>query len=311
MTYKIVDVSSNNHPNDEAIDWVAVKASGVVAVFVKATQDVNYTNPWYIRDRDGARAAGLLVAAYHFLGSSDPGAQALYFLGVADGDAKILDSETNTSAATQNAFLEDLNLPGDEELDYGSASTLPRSGIRSFLWPADYGKAPGFGDCWQSTDAAVIPGIGGQVDESEWIGPEDDWQAFWNLDPPEEDLLYIAQNLEPIQAEETTTINLVPTGPTGVYANHTQLVSFGYDAIGTGQGNPQFVNLRVVYAKQGQPPDVMPAESTDFALSVNKGRVAQLAVPDGMTALSVTNTSDPGGPAVRPFWEVYPTPAPG
>ncbi len=76
-----VDVSSWQHPGGKAIDWAAVKAAGIEFAMVKATQDVNYTNPYLHEDLAGARAAGLLVGAYHYVAPGTPGEeQARYFV---------------------------------------------------------------------------------------------------------------------------------------------------------------------------------------------------------------------------------------
>lgn len=62
----LIDVSSNNHPNGCPIDWCELVKNGVRGVMVKATEGVDYLNPWLARDAHGARAAGLLVGYYHF-----------------------------------------------------------------------------------------------------------------------------------------------------------------------------------------------------------------------------------------------------
>ena len=61
-----VDAATWQHPADELIDWAEVRAEGASFAIIKATQGDNYTNPWLKRDLAGARAAGLLVGAYHF-----------------------------------------------------------------------------------------------------------------------------------------------------------------------------------------------------------------------------------------------------
>ncbi len=73
-----VDVSTWQHPDGAAIDWEKVYKVGVRFVLVKATQGTSYVNPWFHRDVDDARAAGLLVGAYHYFEAAVPaGAQAL------------------------------------------------------------------------------------------------------------------------------------------------------------------------------------------------------------------------------------------
>lgn len=177
----IIDRSSNN---GRPVDWAAVKAAGVIGVIIKATQGTNYTNPLYAVEVAEATAAGIPALGYHFAGFTDPAAEAAYFHRVAGPRARILDSEMNTNVAWQDAFLAALNLPAAEEMDYGSASTLPRSGIRALLWPASYGKNYGFGDCWQFTDAQVVPGMPGKVDASMWVGPDADFYALFNITAP-------------------------------------------------------------------------------------------------------------------------------
>ncbi len=176
----IIDLSSNNaHP----IDYAAAKAAGVVGVIVKATDGLTYVNPFYDPDVAGFEAVGVPVIAYHFAEFGDAAAEAAKFVSVAGARARVLDVETSTDGPWQNAFLAALHLPADEEMDYGSASSLPRSGIRSLLWPASYGKEPGFGDCWQSTDSQNVPGIG-TCDASQWIGSQADFDALFSVGAP-------------------------------------------------------------------------------------------------------------------------------
>lgn len=184
MTHRIIDISSNNtHP----IDFAAVKASGVDTVFIKATEGTTYVNPDYAADRDAARAAGLAVAAYHYADFTDATAEANHFRAVAGSDAKILDGETTTNAAWLNQFLTALGQPSDQELTYGSASTIPSSGItRGFLWPAAWGpNDPRIPNevAWQDSDAGTLPGIQGRVDTSEWTGSEAAYQTFIGATP--------------------------------------------------------------------------------------------------------------------------------
>jgi hypothetical protein len=177
----IVDLSSNNgHP----IDYAAAKASGVIAAIIKATEGTGYTNPFYGADTAGFAAVGVPVIAYHFASFGDAVAEAAHFVSVAGDKARVLDSETNSNVEWQNEFLSALHLPSNEEMDYGSASTLPRSGIRALLWPASYGRDYGFGDAWQFTDAQVVDGIPGLVDASVWIGSLADFNSLFNIEPP-------------------------------------------------------------------------------------------------------------------------------
>ena len=70
------------------IDWAAVKGAGFDWVIVKCTEGAHYTDPQFRANVLGARAAGLLVGAYHFLTSQAPVAdQARAFGEAASGVA--------------------------------------------------------------------------------------------------------------------------------------------------------------------------------------------------------------------------------
>jgi hypothetical protein len=66
VTIKAIDVSSWQHPNGEAIDFHKVKAAGYAGVWIKCTQGTKYRNPFFTQDYDAARAAGMVVGAFHF-----------------------------------------------------------------------------------------------------------------------------------------------------------------------------------------------------------------------------------------------------
>ncbi|WP_329278688.1 lysozyme [Streptomyces sp. NBC_01451] len=56
------DVSS--HQKD--VDWQSAKAKGATFVYIKATESHTYRSPYFGRQYDGSRAAGLIRGAYHF-----------------------------------------------------------------------------------------------------------------------------------------------------------------------------------------------------------------------------------------------------
>jgi len=62
----MLDISAWQHPYGAAIDWQKVKAAGIDAVMVKATEGIDYVNPYLRGDVADARAAGLTVGAYHY-----------------------------------------------------------------------------------------------------------------------------------------------------------------------------------------------------------------------------------------------------
>ncbi len=67
-----IDVSSNNHLQGD-IDWPttyqtmkAKDPSQVPFTWVKVSEGLSYTNPYWANDRAGAHAAGFQVGLYHF-----------------------------------------------------------------------------------------------------------------------------------------------------------------------------------------------------------------------------------------------------
>jgi len=72
------DVSSHQ----KSVNWSSAKAKGARFVYIKATESTNYRNPYFSRQYNGSRNAGLIRGAYHFaLPNKSSGAtQAAYFV---------------------------------------------------------------------------------------------------------------------------------------------------------------------------------------------------------------------------------------
>ncbi len=77
-----IDVASFQHPAGAKINWRLVARAGYRFAFIKSTEGTYYANPYFKADAAAAKAAGLLVAAYHFANpaSSNGTAQADYAL---------------------------------------------------------------------------------------------------------------------------------------------------------------------------------------------------------------------------------------
>lgn len=77
------DVSSHQ----KNVDWPSAKAQGATFVYVKATESTNYVSPYFGRQYNGARAAGIIRGAYHFAlpDKSSGAAQAGYFVAHGGG----------------------------------------------------------------------------------------------------------------------------------------------------------------------------------------------------------------------------------
>ncbi|MFF7974811.1 GH25 family lysozyme [Streptomyces sp. NPDC007905] len=64
------------------VDWPAARSEGARFAYVKATEATTYRNPYFDRQYDGARRAGLIRGAYHFArpDRSSGAEQAAYFV---------------------------------------------------------------------------------------------------------------------------------------------------------------------------------------------------------------------------------------
>lgn len=181
-TVKGVDVS-HYQPK---VDWKGLKAEGYQFAFLKASEGLSYVDKLFAGHRKNAKAAGLLVGAYHFLRPNvDPIAQARHFARVI-GDTKgelppVLDWETSDSSpgaddvAEGVAFLNELEkLTGRTPIIYTgpyffqSLGSTTRYLNKYPLWIAHYGtKCPLVPSPWtywtfhQYTDKGNIQSIAG------------------------------------------------------------------------------------------------------------------------------------------------------
>lgn len=86
-TLKVLDLSHHNEgPHGGDIDFVAIAAFGVKGVILKASQGLANVDHTFTVRAAAARAAGLLVGAYHFAEKADPDGQVQHFLDCADPD---------------------------------------------------------------------------------------------------------------------------------------------------------------------------------------------------------------------------------
>jgi hypothetical protein len=80
-TVQVIDVASWQHPGGRPIDFAKVYAAGFRGVMIKATQGTNYANPFFAQDYEQAKAAGLMVGAYHFCDMvTSPESEAAWFI---------------------------------------------------------------------------------------------------------------------------------------------------------------------------------------------------------------------------------------
>jgi GH25 family lysozyme M1 (1,4-beta-N-acetylmuramidase) len=217
-TYAVsgVDVGPSQHPNGAAINWSSVARTEEFAV-VKATEGMsgNYDNPWFARDLDGAKAAGLVVGSYHF---ADPGrpvaddalGEARHYwdvirtrqgAGVLPPALDIEEAQGLTQAELRSwasTFLGEIKrLSGRTPLVYtGPAfwdSAVASTAFGGYpLWIAHYTTATsprlpaGWSTwkIWQYTSGATVAGINHEVDRNWYNGSLTDLKAFASAAAP-------------------------------------------------------------------------------------------------------------------------------
>src|SRR5258708_26073392 len=80
MEIAMIPKVADFYHGDKDADFQAVKADGMVAIFLKASEGGMMQDPAYVHRREAASEAGLLVGAYHFLTVGDVAAQVEWFL---------------------------------------------------------------------------------------------------------------------------------------------------------------------------------------------------------------------------------------
>jgi len=188
-----------------AIDWLAVAASGKTFTYIKATEDTDFVDASYATNRAGATAAGLVVGAYHFAqpdaSPGDAAAEADHFVDTAKpaaGDLlPVLDLERTGSLSPMllTAWVRDYLARVQERLgvhaviycspnfwknNMGDTTWFANNGYQ-VLWIAHWTTASGptvpggawgaYGwTFWQYTSSGVVPGIAGRVDLNRYNG---------------------------------------------------------------------------------------------------------------------------------------------
>ncbi len=189
------------------IDWSQVGAADKHFVFMKASEDVDYVDATYGLNRARARAAGLVIGAYHYARPhSTPGdavAQADHFLdvaGLAKGDLPpVLDLEEDNGLSTTalqtwvRSYVGRIHArtgvrtviytsPSFWSAEMGGTDWFATNDYRA-VWVAHWttaaapkvpaGDWAGFGwTFWQYSATGSVPGIGGNVDLDRFRGAD-------------------------------------------------------------------------------------------------------------------------------------------
>jgi GH25 family lysozyme M1 (1,4-beta-N-acetylmuramidase) len=189
------------------INWTSVAAAGKKFAFMKASEDVDYVDPTYQTNRAQAKAAGLLVGAYHFAQPSsvagNGAAQADHFLAAATPTSgelfPVLDLERSNGLGTAalttwvRGYLDRIyQRTGVRAIIYcspnfwqtymGNTNWFALNGYQ-VLWIAHWTTAPapsvpagGWGGngwtFWQYSSSGSVPGITGRVDLNRFNGTD-------------------------------------------------------------------------------------------------------------------------------------------
>ncbi|MGC6588010.1 GH25 family lysozyme [Paenibacillus sp. Dod16] len=208
------------------INWQQVKADGREFAFIKATQGTARVDPRFYENAKGARGAGLLVGAYHFMDAITVQAakqQATHFAETMKkaGDVfelpPVMDYENNPgnlNKATINvialAFLNEVErLTGCRPMIYtGNAFAVNfDTSLGSYpLWIARYSNTRVPDDraawkrwtIWQFSDSGKVPGISGNVDLNEFDGTLNDLKAWAKKMKQKEDAAAVSDKVKVI-----------------------------------------------------------------------------------------------------------------
>ncbi|TCK00645.1 glycoside hydrolase family 25 protein [Nocardia alba] len=203
------DVSSWQHVDGRMIDWHAVRAAGHQFAMVKATEGLNYINPFFVQDSVLMRVAGVARGTYHFARPElPPEPQAAMYAATVLGQNGPLDLppvlDLETTGGLPPAALIDWThrylatvqtLTGRTPIIYTyphfwqTAMADTDAFTRYPLWIADYSggdqpEVPGNWPAWtfwQTTDRGAVPGIHGGTDVNIYSGAQGDLARFANM----------------------------------------------------------------------------------------------------------------------------------
>ncbi|GGG61862.1 glycoside hydrolase family 25 protein [Paenibacillus radicis (ex Gao et al. 2016)] len=221
------------------IDWKKTAADGISFAFAKASEGQFYRDPYFAGNVSGARAAGVMIGAYHFLNAASTDAAKKEAANFANAIATVggigqldlppvMDYENNPSKlsksainAVAKAFLTELErLTGVKPIIYTGnsfAANFDASLGGYELWVARYSTQPPSNvtawskwSFWQYSDGSTggsrpsggrkVAGISGPVDLNEYAGTVEELRAK-----------YTDQEDEPMTEAEKQAFNELQT----------------------------------------------------------------------------------------------------
>lgn len=206
-----IDISRWQHPNGASINWNSVRGAGHSFAIIKASEGVDYVNPYYAQDIADARGVGLIVGSYHFARpskpiTSDAVSEARQFVRTMGNTSArgvlppVLDLEQNGGLTSSEliswtrTWLETVTAETGRTpmiYTYKNFWSSRMAGTSQFtaypLWLAYYNEELGslVGNwpdwaIWQYTSSGSVPGISGRIDMNVFNGTQADLAAFAN-----------------------------------------------------------------------------------------------------------------------------------
>lgn len=190
--------------DDDVTSFAALKAAGFDFAYMKSSQGTLNTDVLFHSRMPAARAAGLIVGAYHFMSFHSRGvAQAAHCAAVikgvlGDDDLPVacdweypegVDGKPADASIAREFLVEIENLTGRRPIIYTTKGIPAEVGAPSWmndypLWLADLESNPhpphpftGW-SFWQHSWAAQVPGIGNEADVNYFNGNIDDLRRF-------------------------------------------------------------------------------------------------------------------------------------
>jgi GH25 family lysozyme M1 (1,4-beta-N-acetylmuramidase) len=200
-----------------AVDWAAVRRTGRLFAFAKATEGMTFVDSTFARNRQGMAAAGMTLRGFYHFARPDrnsAAAEAAHFLRtvgpLGPGEVAVLDLEVAPGPGVGDWAAEWLALvaqgTGRTPILYSFQqylNSIPTARLTSYpLWVAAWGVNDGTVPAtlpttdrwsrwtfWQYTSNGSVPGVSGRVDDSLFTGSPAELAAFGGVAPPQPDLL--------------------------------------------------------------------------------------------------------------------------
>jgi lysozyme len=194
------------------VDWAAVRRSGRLFAFAKATEGVTFVDSTFATNRLGMAANGFALRGFYHFARPDrnpAAAEAAHFLRTVGplrpGEVAVLDLEVAPSPTVGDWAAEWLSIVANASAKtpilYSYQSYLyevPTSRLTQYpLWVASWGADDGTVPAaqprtdrwnrwtwWQYTSKAVVPGVNGLVDDNLFFGSAAELGALADVPVP-------------------------------------------------------------------------------------------------------------------------------